>query len=156
MNEVVQVDPASIEFKLSPTGDLRGPLGGDWDIERRFPLVEAVKYRAIAQRYVEGRDWEETELFRGVYARRFSEGQSVRGAITMGELVTQYYTRVDGMFASLRDEGFRADRGPLPVLFEGRGGDIFIGNQGNHRLAMAKVLGLKWIAGRIICRHSLS
>jgi hypothetical protein len=32
---------------------------------------------------------------------------------------------------------------------------VFIGNQGNHRLAMAQVLGLEQIAGRIVCRHEL-
>jgi hypothetical protein len=30
---------------------------------------------------------------------------------------------------------------------------VFIGNQGNHRLAMAHVLGLEKFAGEVICRH---
>jgi hypothetical protein len=26
-------------FKISPHDDLRGEAGGDWDIERRYPLA---------------------------------------------------------------------------------------------------------------------
>jgi hypothetical protein len=154
--DVFWLDPARIRFKISPCADLSGRVGGDWDLDRRFPLGDAVKHRAIVQRYREGRRWPETDLFREAYAPRLAAGQSIRGVGTMGELVAQYEDRVDAMFASLAREGFRADRGPLPRLFVGRDGDIFIGNQGNHRLAMAQLLELKSIAGRITCRHSLN
>ena len=63
-------------------------------------------------------------------------------------------SRVDGMFADMKRKGFREDR-PLPVFLIGRNGDVFIGNQGNHRLAMAQILGIR-IAGEILCRHKCS
>jgi hypothetical protein len=72
----------------------------------------------------------------------------------MEELLAQYYGRVDQMFADLKTNGFREGH-PLPKLLIGRDGEVFIGNQGNHRLAMAQVLGLPRIAGEVICRHSL-
>ena len=72
----------------------------------------------------------------------------------MSELLEQYYTRVDGMFEDLKRKGFQ-DCHPLPKLLIGRDGEVFIGNQGNHRLAMAQVIGLERIAGEVICRHSL-
>lgn len=147
------VDPASIRFKISPHDDLRGERGGDWDIERRYALTEAVKHKAIRQRYIEGRRWEETDLFTNTYPKRFARGETVRGESTLEALLAQYYGRVDGMFADLKRNGFR-DNCPLPKLLIGRDGEIFIGNQGNHRLAMAKVLGLPRIAGEILCRHS--
>jgi hypothetical protein len=152
---VIHTDPAQIRFKISPHGDLRGERGGDWDIERRYPLADAVKHRAIHQRYAEGRRWEETDLFADTYRRRFESGETVRGEPTMEALLAQYYSRVDGMFADLKRNGFR-ENGPLPKLLIGRDGEVFIGNQGNHRLAMAQVLGLPRIAGEILCRHSLS
>jgi hypothetical protein len=70
-------------------------------------------------------------------------------------LLAQYYSRVDGMFEDLKLNGFRSGH-PMPKLLIGRDGEVFIGNQGNHRLAMAQVLGLKSFAGEILCRHSLS
>lgn len=146
-------DPALIRFKISPLEGLQGSIRGDWDQTRRFPLKEAVKHRAIAQRYRDGTPWEDTELFCGPYADRIARGDNVRGCLTMKALLDQYYTRVDGMFADMERRGFDADAGPLPTFLIGRGGEVFIGNQGNHRLAMAQVLGLDRIAGRVVCRH---
>ena len=149
------VDAAEIRFKISPHDDLRGETAGDWDLERRFPLTEAVKHRAIRQRYVEGRRWEETDLFTNTYPKRFARGETVRGEPTLEALLAQYYGRVDAMFADLKRNGFRSDC-PLPKLLIGRDGEVFIGNQGNHRLAMAQVIGLERFAGEVLCRHKCS
>lgn len=145
------VAASEIKFKISPHNDLRGDQGGDWDLARRYPLAAAVKHRSVVQRYVEGREWGETDLFREVYARRIAK-EPIRGEATFEGLLEQYRTRVDGMFADLKRNGFRADQ-PLPIFLIGRDGETFIGNQGNHRLAMAQVLGLDRIAGEVICRH---
>ena len=148
------VDPSRIRFKISPHDDLRGEQGGNWDIERRYPLSEAVKHRSIRQRYAEGLRWEETDLFTNTYPRRFARGETVRGEPTLEALLAQYYSRVDGMFADMKCKGFRTDC-PLPKLLIGRDGEVFIGNQGNHRLAMARVIGLERFGGEVICRHAL-
>lgn len=152
---MIWTDPGRIRFKISPHDDLRGTKGGDWDIERRRPLTQAVKHRAIVQRYRDGKRWEETELFTDTYRRRFESGETVRGEPTMEALLAQYYSRVDGMFEDLKRKSFREDC-PLPKLLIGRDGEVFIGNQGNHRLAMAQVIGLDRIAGEVICRHKLT
>lgn len=151
---MIWVNPALIRFKITPHCDLRGKRGGYWDIERRFPIEQAVKYRSIVQRYGEGRDWADTDLFRETYARRIVS-ESIRGAATLDALLEQYRTRVDQMFEDLRRDGFDAGH-PLPCFLLGRGGEIFIGNQGNHRLAMAHVLGLDKFAGEVICKHKLA
>lgn len=148
------IDPSLIRFKISPHDDLRGTKGGDWDLTRRHPLEDAVKHRSIRQRYVDCWPWEQTDLFKEVYAKRIGR-EPVRGCQTMRELIAQYYERVDGMFEDMKSRGFQLG-GALPKLLIGRGGEVFIGNQGNHRLAMAHVLKLSRIAGEILCRHSLS
>jgi hypothetical protein len=56
----------------------------------------------------------------------------------------------------MRRNGFNPDAGPLPTFLIGRTGQVFIGNQGNHRLAMAQLLSLTEIAGKVICRHPRS
>lgn len=124
-------------------------------MDRRFPLDQAVKHKAIRQRYVEGRRWEETDLFTNTYPKRFARGETVRGETTLEALLAQYYGRVDQMFDDLKRNGFQ-DGHPLPKLLIGRDGEVFIGNQGNHRLAMAQVLGLDRIAGEVLCRHKCS
>jgi hypothetical protein len=148
------IDPRLVRFKISPIDDLQGSVGGDWDRTRRFALSDAVKHRAIAQRYQDGARWEETDLFRNAYAARIARRESVRGCWSMKALLAQYYSRVDGMFEDMKHRGFFVEAGPLPTLLIGRDGEIFIGNQGNHRLAMAQVLGLARIAGKVVCTHS--
>lgn len=159
MAEPLDFDPATVEFKISPHFDLKPVEDGDWDIERRHSLADNIKHRAIYQRYREGMRWEDTDLFRDIYARRFLGGGRVRGEKSLDALTRQYYTRVDNLFDDMKRRGFclTAARGrpyPLPNLLIGRGGEIYLGNNGNHRFAMARVLGIARIAGVIICRHS--
>lgn len=147
------VDPRLIRFKISPHADLKANQGGDWDLERRHDLNAIRKYRSIIERYRDGKPWEETELFTDVYRRRFETGDSIRGTANMKELLAQYYGRVDNLFEAMKRDGFKSRESRLPRLLIGRDGETFIGNQGNHRLAMAHVLGLERIAGEVICRH---
>lgn len=158
--EIIRIDPAQIRFLISPIHDLHGIVEGDWDLERRYRIEETVKHRSIAEHFRDGKPWEETELFTDIYRRRLRTGH-VRGCYTFRDLVRQYETRVEELARSLREEGFRthSPKGkayPLPGLYIGRDGDIFIGNQGNHRLAISQVFGLSEIVGRVICRHALS
>jgi hypothetical protein len=146
-------NPASIRFKISPHDDLRGTKGGGWDVERRHELSGLPKYQAIIERYAEGKPWEETTLFSDIYRRRFETGDTIRGTANMKELIAQYYGRVDSLFETMKRKGFQGGHS-MPRLLIGRDGDVFIGNQGNHRLAMAHVLNLSKFAGEVICKHS--
>jgi hypothetical protein len=150
------IDPKAIRFKISPHHDLSGTTDGDWDLDRRHPLEQSAKYRSIIEHYRDGKPWEDTDLFRDLYRRRIESGDSVRGERTMKGLLAQYGGRVDGLFQAMRRDGFQSKASRLPRLLIGRDGEVFIGNQGNHRLAMAHVLGLEKIAGEIICRHPLA
>lgn len=142
--------PADIRFKISPHDDLIGRKGGNWDRERRHSVEQTVKYRSIVQRFADGLRWEDTDLFRDVYSRRIRT-EPIRGETTIRGLLAQYYDRVDGLFDELNSKGFRTDV-PLPRFLIGRDGEVLIGNQGNHRLAMCRILGIR-IAGEVVCRH---
>lgn len=155
---VLWVNPADIEHKISPFLDLPPLKGGDWDIERRKPFQNTAKYRAIVQRYVDGADWLETDLFTDAYKRRLERDGRIGRCFTLIDLAKDYERRFDKLFASLKRDGFRTEsksgrKLPLPAFLIGRDGEVFIGNQGNHRLAMAQVLKLEKIAGKIVCRH---
>lgn len=157
--DVISVCPAEIRFKLSFDLDLHGVHDGDWDIVRRVDLTNTAKHKSIFQRYADGRPWLETELFRGSYANRFNAGKGVRGAISLTDLAAQYESRVDAMFASLKSDGFLevvdGRSVPLPKVHIARTGEVLLGNQGNHRVAMAKVIGLSEIRARVSTRHAL-
>lgn len=152
MTKSIWLDPALIEFKITPVGGLKGVVGGDWDIDRRRHLTETVKYRSVVEHYANGARWQDTELFSDIYARRLSSGEVLRRATTLDGLVEAYKRQVDAIFESMARDGFKPIGSP-PKFFVGRHGDVFIGNQGNHRLAMAHVLGLKSFAGEVVCKH---
>lgn len=143
MTDALRVSPFAVTHKLSV--DLDVSEAADWIGKTYAPLAETIKHRAVMQRYVDGRRWEDTELFTDIYRRRFERGDTVRGCDSLAELARQYYGRVDSMYHDLRQYGFREviDGEPttIPALI-GPGGTLVIGNQGNHRLAMAKALGL--------------
>src|SRR5690606_6737289 len=157
MSEALWVNPAHIRFKIAPHIGLQGTKGGNWDIERRHDRAANAKDWAIWQRFRDGARWEDTELFRVNYARRFAGGCMVRGESSIEALAAQYYDRIDGLYADMKANGFRVGpKTPLPLLLIGRDGEVFIGNQGNHRLAIAQVLGLENFAGKVLCRHPRS
>jgi hypothetical protein len=153
-------NPAEIVWKISPFLDLPPVKGGDWDIDRRHAFQSCAKYRAVKARFIDGADWLETDLFTEAYPRRLEREGRIGRARTIQEVVQIYERRIDPLFASMKRDGFRAEsksgrKFPLPAMLIGRDGEVFIGNQGNHRLAIAQVLGLDKFAGRIACRHKL-
>lgn len=135
--------------------------GGDWDRET-WDLAESELYRSIIQRFKEGRRWEDTAIFR-TYASRFDRNapaEMVRWTRTLPQLVREYHRRVDGLYRNMRDQGFvlRFDtRGrcltEVPHVHIGRSGDILFGRNGNHRLSIAKVLGLDRFFCEVRARH---
>ena len=157
-SDVIRLAPDQLRYKLDDVADLQAPVWpGEWDRERLMPLDRADKHRSIAQRYREGRKWEDTDLFRNAYRERIERGEMVRGCSTIAELAAQYYDRVDGMYQHLRRHGFLTrlpDGMPvkLPGAYLGRDGMI-LSNDGNHRVAMAQVLGLPHVYVRVRTRH---
>lgn len=158
---MIWIAPREVIFKITPIHDLIGTQGGDWDIERRHDFRTTAKFRSMVQRYQDGALWRDTDLFTDTYTRRLKRDGHIGGVRTLADLADQYHRRFDTMAEQMRREGFRLadDRGrphPLPSLLIGRDGDVFIGNQGNHRLALAQVLGLRTFAGKVTCRHPLA
>ena len=161
MSDAFWIDPAKIEYRISPSADLSGTVGGDWDLERRRLFTETAKYQSMVQRYQEGADWRETVLFTDTYTRRIEKDGFIGRHKTLASVADHYHARFDRMHNEMNRHGFKlvgpgGKPHPLPTLLIGRAGEVFIGNNGNHRLALAKVLRLDRIAGRVTCRHPLS
>lgn len=155
--DIARVSPADIQWKLS-VDFVSDPV--DHARFRSLPrhAVDGTeKSQAIKQRYIDGLPWEQTDLFQRIYASRFAAGDIVRGCGSMRALLADYYQRVDAMFEDMRANGYRdavegRDVVPIPVYI-GHDDVILMGNQGNHRLAMAKVLGVDKVTVEIVGRH---
>jgi hypothetical protein len=161
--KIVWVDPNSIDSKLNYDLDIcfNHILPGDWDVLRKVRLERVAKHRSIHQRFVLGVAWKETDLFKRKYAARFARGESIRGTSNPDDLARKYCGQIDALFENMRRNGFVIARDQsgqlqsLPHLHIGRNGELILGNNGNHRIAIAKVLGLRPIPCWVRSSHVL-
>jgi hypothetical protein len=157
--KVIWVNPKHIKRKTSFDLNLFAGevLPGDWDVGLG-ELERTAKHRAMIERFQQGLDWQETSMFKEIYAQRYKQGRSYRGAMDLDELSREYERTVDALFSSLKDNGFEAVDGggkprALPHVHIGRDGELIFGNNGNHRLSMAKMLGIERIPCLVRTRH---
>jgi len=138
-------------------------IGGDWDrLEKRFEDLDI--YVAFKQVCTEGKDWTET-----VFYQRFLDairgGQLLWGCKDQLDL-DQRCKYLESLFDRIRREGYKSQRellslqnthDPLRATDEvgvniGRHGDLLF-NEGAHRLAIAKLVGIQRIPVNITVRH---
>lgn len=160
--KIIWVPPASIRFKLrsAPIIAFRSSnvQYGEWDLNRR-KIEETAKFHSVMQHFRDGLDWEDTEIFRR-YAVRLGRGEVIRGCRTIAELKVVYRTDMNVLYQSLNRNGFllhqarKKKRNDLPHVYVARDGEIIFGSEGNHRLAMARLLEFDEIGCRVMGRHA--
>lgn len=160
-DKALWVDPSQIEFSVrSPLKfSKESVIPGDWDLDGK-PYNIHPKYVSVLQHFQQGLEWEDTLLFQR-YKVRLQRGGSVRGCITLDALKENYQRTVDSLFDDMKKNGFRyplnanGEPVPLPGIFIGRNGNYLFCDQGNHRLAIAKLLRLEKIACQPRARHPI-
>jgi hypothetical protein len=171
------VDPASINETVMPRTIQIKPLNlspvvpGEWDIGTEN-LEDNELFYSFEEHFQEHKDWEKTEL----YSRELSyvnqeKGWDGRDFSNKNE-IKSYLKDKDKLFQKVQREGYRTQNDlnsednisfwvPDSMALErneitvhvGRDGS-FILEDGFHRLAIAKVLGLDKVPVRIAARHS--
>lgn len=135
-------------------------VGGNWDLnvrERKDVLTNTDKYNGIRQHFSEGVPWQDTILFRREYAKRLCSQGTIKGVSTLSELAELYEKKYDMLFEQLKQKGFLSvddDERIGPVyIYLNRYGEIIYTSNGNHRLAMALLLGIEEIPVLVWWRH---
>ncbi|MFU8866413.1 hypothetical protein [Natronococcus sp.] len=170
----IRVDPDGIEYYHGSDDPWRlgHVIDGDWDeAEGRFE--ETTVYRSLEARFLEGADWEETELY-AEYRDRLEAGDPYWRCTTEAELEA-YFERIDALYETVAEEGYRSQRELLasddadpreentdavhPVVQEigvnvYRDGELVKKGTGFHRLAIAKLLDLEEIPVTVRVRHA--
>lgn len=150
---MIWVPTHSLIGKIISSSRMCGTLGGDWDLEKRVLLSDTDKHKSIYQHFVDRVPWEQTDVFTNNYMHRFRPHDSAKGKIEYEAMLYRYRTVVETVYRSLKRVGFRSQK-KLPLVLIGRSGEVMLGNQGNHRVAMAKLLGLKRVPCEVIVRHT--
>ncbi len=163
---VLQVDPDRLERSLLETAPNRPQwgrvVGGEWD--RDWELFDDRQVpRGLTQRFEEGKPWTETALYDAYVGQlqRFGnawEHTSIDGFEQRCREIEQLYEAInrDGyqLQAELRERGAaigtRADEINVDI---GRDGTIYWRTYGQHRLAIAKLLGIETVPVIVQRRH---
>jgi hypothetical protein len=124
-------------------------LGGDWDLSAR-KLILSVKFKACRKHFIKGIPWEKTGIIR-YGLKRIAAQTKYDNCVNENELIARY-ARLDDLW----DKTTRA--GALPakltktarlrdciVVHMARDGSLIFGNQGFHRLAIARLAKIETI-----------
>lgn len=138
--------PGSRFRELSFLGRIRN---GNWHenvIPRNVMLSGSSKINSTIAHLRDGVPWIDTPLFKERYAKVASSEDLARKA--------KEYDRFDQLFEEIKAGGFRvADRRTRPMFVHiGPRGQIYWTSDGNHRFAMAMILGLE-VPVLVLNRH---
>lgn len=151
--KLVSVDPTAIEkiterscpyWEHEHTCEIEG---GPWDRNVR-PLETEVKYRSLKNRFEDGFDWEDTDLY-----------QKLRTELESHEEVLDHLSRYDLLYRDLDTRYRTSFELPDAEFLEeicvsiGRDGEILSCDSGLHRLAIAQALELDEVPVRVMYRH---
>lgn len=171
---VINIDPQRIRYRApsdidrwTHIGEVRG---GDWDCSNRT-LEDGSKYRSVVDRFENGTSWEETDIYQGALGRIENGETHWNGCRTVDDLKRRI-DHVERLYETIRESGFKSqselhgesvksivlsgsfDRSKTDVAVAvGRNGE-FLFVDGNHRLAIAHVLGIDAIPVRVVVRHA--
>jgi len=160
--KLLYVSPDRIRYKSRADFNKRRDMGrivaGDWDLNRRA-FSDTIRYRAIEKRYCEGLSWEETGIIDYHYKKIGGQNgnHSSDGCFSL-EDVRARYESIDEMYEHMKTNGYdenkTQNRFDHPYIHIGRDGELLHASVGNHRLSVAKVLGLESIPVFVVVRHA--
>lgn len=140
----------------------RGQIkGGEWSgkiRKREQVLNKSCKHHAVIERYQYGEKWGNTRLFTDRYAKDYQNGMNPQGMSDLDELEKYYEKRYDSLFATIKVNGIlpaNEDNPHIAPIFVhiDKDGELLYTVDGNHRLAMCKVLKIKKIPVQVWMRH---
>lgn len=165
---LVRVDPNEVErfAVVSLLWGLGRVRGGDWDRpEETRRLDDTRMCEGLRQRFEEGRDWEDTAYYE--WGRdRLEDQERFRGCTDLEEFEAEHCRRIDDLFESIREDGYRPNRGTVydgpgdveyvhdlePLALIGRDGEV-LWSEGFHRLILARILDVDAVPVYVLRRH---
>lgn len=150
--ERIWIDPRRCEHAVRGISRRRSGevADGDWDLDVTAWEDTSRVARHCRLRWQDGLSWEEAGAYDYLMGLIERSGRPRDGCSTLDDVVARY-ERLDAMFEDARARGRLAAKNELPGLsfreFGGvivhvdRGGSPLFGRKGNHRFAIARILG---------------
>ena len=127
--------------------------GGDWDLEALLFNDTSIAYLSFRQVFFENKKWEDTVLYNGNYQAGTGRIKCVDKNETLW-IKNARCKYLEYLFKSIKYFGYVQDpyENHISVLI-GRDGRIIV-NNGRHRLAIAKLLNLRYVPILVDIVHS--
>lgn len=174
-DKTIRVDPATVEYLVTGVTIEYG-LGQvtwkDWNrTDSRVPLDQRFISRGLRQRFEEGRDWQDTVYFERARERLFTVDEWW-GYEDIDQFRDVRCSYIDDVFDDIRQNGYRENENvfrPIPntdrrrddwkehstleiLLVIDGDGETYLAD-GEHRLAIAKTLGIDSVPANVLVRH---
>ena len=144
----------------------RPVLDGDWDIDKELLRLDFGNYgyhfRLMHEMFVENKHFLETNQIKEMERELLAKGETVNHKFRTMDEIYEYMKRYKPIFNDMKENGYKtqAELGFHPFDHEvrvaiGRDGEILFLGQGNHRLAMAKILDLESVAVSVWTVHKI-
>jgi 2-polyprenyl-3-methyl-5-hydroxy-6-metoxy-1,4-benzoquinol methylase len=144
-------------IKLHEAGKI---VRGNWDLNT-MPFEELDVYRSLKARFIDKVKWEDTSYYKGILSQ-VNIGNKLYG-VSDGKDLAERLNYIDHLFDEIQKYGYKTqqeslhDSSSLRILDEitvriARDGEILF-EDGRHRLAIAKILGLQKIPVMVTWRH---
>jgi hypothetical protein len=170
----IYVNPTEISHHVNRNDVPRGVghvVDGNWDqAKTRFDEIDV--YESLVDRYVEGKEWNETDLYDHlldkpadvVWDRELNSKPDVLQRLNQidrlyEQIASSGYLSQEELLEIAREETTSVNNdGIHPQLNEigvniGREGDLLWRHRGLHRLSIAKILGIETVPIIVLTRH---
>lgn len=160
--KIILISPEDVKYRLKDEKIKKWQFGrimdGDWD-KKVIDIDTDIKCSSIYDHFSKKTDWSETRLFKELYPERLKKGQ-VLGCNSIDELKIRYTEHIDELYQDIKKNGFlnhsqRSEEITPIYIYIGRNGEIIYSDDGNHRLIISKVLGIKEIPVKVRARHKI-
>ncbi len=141
--ELVSICREGKFFNGYKKGEIRG---GDWDLKCK-DVKDHLVFNAFRQRFVENKSWKKT-LYYKMFVHLRSEGELWHSSTTWEDMKNTKLQEWDSLYEELKKNGYKTQEGlgkkygkEIQVGIARNGEVLFL--DGRHRLALAKICGIK-------------
>ena len=138
---------------------------GDWDLKKN-KITDKLQYKIVHELFVEGKEIEQLSCFNDLVLkyRKFDENLTIEDA---AKLVVNKYQKLQATAEIIKTEGYKTQKelnksginrfntwyDEMRISID-RNGEYILSGSGNHRLMIAKLLGLDRVPVIIVRVHS--
>lgn len=141
------------KLRFSCPGTVKRSFNNINIINSEYIYRYSLKYNAIYDRFVYNKDWVDTDLFQKRYYYKILADGKFKKCDNINELASYYEDYYSALYKSIKKYGIIPDEYDSLYVHIGKNGEQYYTSNGNHRLFICKILGIKSLPCKVWWRH---